>query len=195
MNKKINLWNLKAGFYSLVRDFFIFRWILDKERKNLKFLMNRVNISKPMILDIGTGSGSTLAILKKGSTPIGLDISLNMLRRVKTKFSIPVLAGDVHFLPFSNNTFCLISAIGLTEYLPDITTFLISVQRVILKKGYFLVTISQPNLPNLLRNILGNRIYPLQMPVWEKKAREAGFTLIDRTKTLMQVQYLFQYTR
>ena len=189
------LWNFKAGFYSPVRDFGIFHWILNRERKNLQFLMDQATIPKSMALDIGTGSGSTIAIMEKSTTPIGLDSSLNMLRKTRTKYSIPVLAGDANFLPFSDNTFHLVSAIGLTEYLSNINDFLSNVRRVIIKKGFFLVTISQPNLLNFLRNLLGNRIYPYPVSVWEKKIRNAGFTLIDRTKTLMQVQYLFQYTK
>jgi ubiquinone/menaquinone biosynthesis C-methylase UbiE len=157
--------------------------------------MNRIPGQTSIVLDIGTGTGSTLSIMQNNTKCIGMDRSLNMIREAKKKYSILAVNGDACFLPFRDNTFQIISVIGLTEYLSRIECFIQGIARIITGKGLFLVTISQPNLFNFLRNILGNRIYPLRPQLWETVVRKEGFTLIARTKSLMQIQYLLKYTK
>jgi ubiquinone/menaquinone biosynthesis C-methylase UbiE len=194
MKNRDIFWNLKARFYSQARCLPILGDILNSEIRNLQSLMNRIPGQTSIVLDIGTGAGSTLTIMQNSTKCIGMDRSLNMIREAKKKYSILAVNGDACFLPFQDNTFHIISAIGLTEYLSHIECFVQGIARVITGKGHFLVTISQPNFFNFLRNILGNRIYPLRQDAWETAVRKAGFTLIACTKSLMQIQYLLKYS-
>jgi len=59
------------------------------------------------LIDMGCGTGNyTAALQQVAERVIGIDISMGMLQRARTKFpAIQFVQGDIAFLPFSSNTF------------------------------------------------------------------------------------------
>jgi len=124
-----------------------------------------------------------------------LDRSLRMLRRSQGRSRFTGVVGEACRLPLRDGAIPLVLAVGLTEYLPDKGTFLGEVKRVLRSGGYFLVTISQPGVLNFLRNLLGNRIYPVRAKQWEVIVERKGFNCLGQGKTFLQIQYLFRETK
>ena len=188
----MDFWNFKAKFYSQGRSFFLFRWILDRETRKLKNLLANENLRPPRVLDIGVGTGLSLDVFPENMTVVGLDRSLDMMKRIPSDRVLIRVVGDAHELPFEDESISFISAIGLTEYLTDKHTFLDEVKRILSKRGYFLVTIARPNILNILRNFLGNRIYTVDFAIWERLTKNKGFICLGHAKTLLQEQFLYQ---
>jgi len=58
------------------------------------------------VLDLGTGTGRNLPLLPRGTTAVGLDPSLDALRRARKRApAIPLVAGRAEALPFRAGTF------------------------------------------------------------------------------------------
>lgn len=58
------------------------------------------------VLDLGTGTGRNLPLLPRGTTAVGLDPSLDTLRRARRRApTIPLVAGRAEALPFRDGTF------------------------------------------------------------------------------------------
>ena len=193
MERRRNFWNRKASFYHRMRCLPLVRHIFRSEIQNLRALIFKSSIPYTKVLDIATGTGSSLSIIQNPCSVFAIDHSLNMLRRAKKNFPIMAINGDAACLPFKDHTFPIILSIGLTEYLADKTRFFQEIIRVLHPTGYFLVTISQPNLLNYLRNLLGNRIHTMRKDYWETTVDETGFTIIDKRKSLIQMQYLLRH--
>ncbi len=154
--------------------------------------MNK-NLSDPMeMLDIGTGTGMVQRIVSENTCIFGIDKSLKMIEKNVGKNLFIKIVGEACHLPIKNNTFSLVSAIGLTEYISDKDLFLQEIKRVLLPEGYFLVTIAPPSPLNKIRNLLGNRIYAVKAEKWETLTGKKGFICIEQTQSLLQVQYLLR---
>jgi ubiquinone/menaquinone biosynthesis C-methylase UbiE len=195
MERRRNFWNVKASFYHRMRCLPLVRHIFRSEIQNLRALILKSSIPYTKVLDIATGTGSSLSIIQKPCSVFGIDRSLNMLRRARGNFPMIAINGDAACLPFRDHTFPIILAIGLTEYLADKTCFFQEIIRVLHPAGYFLATVSQPNLLNCLRNLLGNRIHPMGKDQWETAVDKIGFNIVDKRKSLIQMQYLLQHRK
>jgi len=158
----------------------------------LKRLLAQENLSPTIVLDIGTGTGSSLDILPEDSTLVGLDRSLEMIKRVPSNKHLLCVAGDAYHLPFRIGNISFISAIGLTEYLRDKPAFLDEVKRVLSEGDHFLVTIARPSILSAFRNLLGARIYVIDFSDWEIIAKDKGFICLGHQKTMLQEQMIYE---
>ena len=188
----MDFWSIKAKFYSRFRTFILVRWILLRETRNLKKLLAQENLQPHLGIDIGIGSGTSLDTFPENMTVVGVDRSLDMMKRIPSGRVLIRVVGDARELPFHNEGISFISAIGLTEYLMDKQTFLDEVKRILSNRGYFLVTIARPNILNVLRHLLGNRIHTIDFIVWERMTQNRGFICLGHEKTLLQEQFLYQ---
>lgn len=58
------------------------------------------------VLDLGTGTGRNLSLLPRGMTALGLDPSLDALRRARERApAVPLVAGRAEALPFRDGAF------------------------------------------------------------------------------------------
>jgi len=186
----MNLWNFKASFYQSFRIFWPIRWIFHGELENLKNLIQKISLPK-LILDIGTGCGSTLSLFPEDGKIIALDYSIQMLFRAqKGRNGLLPVAGDAISLPIKGNSLPFVSAIGVTEYFPDKSLFMNEVERIISYRGFFLVTVARRGILNGLRNLLGHRVYTVQLKQWENSLFKNGWIIVERCKSLLQNQYL-----
>jgi SAM-dependent methyltransferase len=190
----MSLWDFKAIWYGPLRSLVPARWILSREIRLLKGLMDRQRLRPSVALDIGTGVGADLDIYSSCTTVIGLDRSWPMIRRVRIHTRIVGIVGDAQSLPFLEGRLPFVSSIGLTEYLSDKRAFLREVKRVLCKEGRFLVTIARPNIWNGLRCLLGHRIRMIRPDLWTAMTQDEGFVCLAQARSFLQSQYLFQAT-
>ena len=194
MSLQINqfVWNLKALFYKWLRSFFAYRWIYQSEiRPFKKWLFSEIHRGKNY-LDLATGSGDSLQIYSPENLPIGIDFSFSMLRILKSRFATPLVQAEATKLPFKNGSFAGITAIGLAEYVKSPGELLLEISRVLETDGWLGITISQPNILNLLRNFTGNYLYFYSVKKFSEIASDCGFQFLESNKTLFQSQLYFR---
>ena len=95
------------------------------------------------ILDAGCGTGEHLVELgKRGAVPIGLDLSLGMLQRVRTKApTVPVLAADLSTVwPLKTSSFDAVLCSLVSEHLADLDIFFSEIHRVLRPAGRLVFT-------------------------------------------------------
>jgi len=188
----MGLWDLKAERYDGWRRLPGLRWILEREKRNLRTLIDCAADCPGIRVDAGTGAGSTLDIFPESARIIGMDLSFSMIRMAASKRSMTGIVGDIRRLPFRGRSLCFLSAIGVLEYLPDFRSFLEEAQYSLAEKGFLLVTISQPSPLNSLRRLLGHRLYPTHARAWETFMKSLPFRRIRKTKSLLQTQFLYR---
>ena len=187
-----NRWNITAIFYGVARRLPLMGSILRQEISNLKSLTHNIDPHAGRILDIGTGIGSTLSVLPEAQVTICVDRSLAMLKRVSGKENIYSVVADALHLPFRDDTFPMISAIGITEYLHEKEALIKEVSRVSGKMAYLLVSITQPNITSFLRRCLGHKMFTISPEKWDTLVNKHKWVNKDRMKSLMQRQYIYQ---
>ena len=114
-------------------------------------------------IDIGCGAGLTcVELLKRNISVVGLDVSQNMVvlaRKNCPNFSAgckaEFLIGSAEEMDFANDSFDIVTALGLLEYLRWDQWALSEIHRILKPDGYLIVSV-----PNSLR--LSN----LTNPVW-----------------------------
>lgn len=103
------------------------------------------NSKEAKLLDIGCGTGFIIDLAYKFTKNItGVDISLEMLKQVKTKNGIDLIRSDTSHLPFRSNYFDVCTSYGFLHHLYDITPTLKEAYRC-LKKNGILYTDIDPN--------------------------------------------------
>jgi SAM-dependent methyltransferase len=187
----MGLWDLKAKWYDGCRRIGAIRWILEKEKRNLRSLLASVSDFPRTIVDAGTGAGSTLDIFPDSLRTIVLDRSLFMVKRAGKNGSRNGIVGDIRGLPFRAGSISLLSVIGVLEYIPDYQVFLEEAEQAVADEGYLLVTISPPGMLNRLRNLLGHPLYPIRIDEWESAMKRFPFVCLRRRKSLLQMQFLY----
>jgi len=99
------------------------------------------------ILDLGCGAGPYFGALRRlGYQVVGMDTATEMLQlaneeAAKQPEDTWVLRGDALNLPFQDDTFDAILAVGLLEYLPDDRDFLEKLKRVLKPGGRAVITL------------------------------------------------------
>ena len=117
-----------------------------------------------LILDLGVGSGLDYEyVLQISENVIGVDISKTALKIFKSKYKKPVIISDVEKLPFKDNSFDFVVAIGLLHHLigqDDLEYYINEFKRVLVRGGWIVAL--DPNLfhpAGVLMNVL-NTVNP-----------------------------------
>jgi ubiquinone/menaquinone biosynthesis C-methylase UbiE len=106
--------------------------------------------SGSMALDIGCGPGELVFDLSRRSFQVtGMDISIKMIHICKGKldsYNVPVpvsfSVGDIERLPFPDNTFDLVTAAGVVEYLSGDSQWARELRRVIKPGGILILNVT-----------------------------------------------------
>jgi len=190
----MNLWNIKAGWYGSIRHFFIINWILRKEKQNIAEFVRKYKIEPDKLLDIGAGEGETSTLFDNKTVLFAVDSSMRMLGICRKKGYLPA-AADAVVMPFKSEIFPVVTGVGLSEYIERLNEFFSEAARILLPGGYFITTRAQFNIVNFLRNISGAKVRCWKEDRFIKSAEKNGLCLLDKTKSLMQVQYIFKKER
>jgi ubiquinone/menaquinone biosynthesis C-methylase UbiE len=145
-------------------------------------------------LDIGCGRGNSTSFIPKSThLVIAVDNCFEMLSRNTTVFPmVSFINTDAVNLPFQSQSFHLILCIGVSEYLDNISKLLSEIERVLIPQGYIIITISNKNILNYLRLLLGHHLYPINDTSFETMLSNYPFKMVAKLKTALQFQYLLQ---
>ena len=185
-------WAWKSAFYGKGRNLPLVKSILTKEKYNIRNLLGLVEPFPRRVLDIGAGDGSSLDCLPGGTEIVALDRSRAMLCQIPRGENVIPVAGECRRLPVFPGSFSVVTAVGITEYVSDKTEFLREVRRVLATPGFFLVTLSPRGILTGLRRFLGTPLFIIGEPEWEELAGRAGFRLLERQESRMQIQFLYR---
>jgi len=122
-----------------------------------KELMVRVTDLKAnrAILDVGCGTGTYLRFFsEKGMKPVGVDVSLPMLRvaRQKVGQEIGLCLAKAEALPFKDNSFDVVTFITTLEFLEDPAKALLEAKRIS-KEKILLGVLNKFSLTGIMRRI------------------------------------------
>ncbi|MFW5913353.1 MAG: methyltransferase domain-containing protein [Candidatus Hadarchaeota archaeon] len=98
--------------------------------------------SEKRALDVGCGTGNILGkLLPMFDETIGFDLSLDMLERAGRKWGdredLELISGRASRLPFSEDSFDLVSAYSVFHHLPDLSDPISEISRVLKCGGIF----------------------------------------------------------
>lgn len=114
--------------------------------RRLELILDYAQLIKPKtVLDAGCGSGVVLSALKErlvGSAFVGVDLSYLMLQQAQASSlaDVPLVQSPVEQLPFADESFDLIYALGVIDYVEDQQRFFEAAWRVLKPRGYFIFT-------------------------------------------------------
>ena len=189
----MNSWRIKSVVYSAAFRFFPFSLIRAREHANLQRLFAAIDPHPTDVIDIGSGVGGGLFWDTSTIYTTCVDSALFMIRRLSPEtFRIVAAAGLLPLRPRSQR---VMTAVGLLEYLPNQESFIAEASRILKIEGYLLLTVAPKGLWSLLRNALGNRIYPVRLKQWDEVMKRCGFTALHRDRSLMQHQMLYRFVQ
>src|SRR4051812_44595070 len=118
---------------------------IDASRSTRTPLLDRFSwVGTEKVLDAGCGNGLWLSALRtdKQVMAVGLDISEGILRdaRTRTGNEVPVLAGDVQALPFTDGVFDTVLALWMMYHVEEHLVALREFHRVLRDDGALLIT-------------------------------------------------------
>ena len=165
--------------------------ILEREKQNLRELALAADPVKGLMLDVGTGIGHTLDVLPDPEKTICLDASREMLKKLRCCHDNTLLCADAESLPFQHASFSFVSCIGVCEYIPDLYTLFQSLNRVLVSRGFLLITTAPDNFCSTCRRLLGHSLYTLTSEDVIQTAGMFGLRVLQQRCALMQNQFLF----
>jgi predicted TPR repeat methyltransferase len=186
----MNLWNVRAVFYDVLRQIWPWNKILAVETRNLKQLINQLPRIPEQIADIGCGTGIALKLVGKNSRIAGIDQSRNMVK-IACKRSMPVVIGAAELLPFKKARIDFFLAIGIVEYISDLDSFLQEIAYLAAPDSYLLLTSSPKNWFSIIRRITAVRIIGRTAQQIIDAAAQYGFLLIEKKSCVSQDAFMF----
>ena len=113
----------------------------------LKAIKTFQNNNVYSILDVGTGDGLMLDLINEQVNtpePVGLDLSLELLKKTDPKSKSRFVHGDVLDMPFENETFDTVIAAAVIEHVSNADVFISGCKRVLKKGGILIITTPDP---------------------------------------------------
>lgn len=117
-------------------------WFLGR-RSLVRTLLRRYRVwrREDRILDVGCGSGATLALLADFGKPVGLDASLTALGFCRSRGNRALVRALAEQVPFSRDTFDAVLALDVLEHVPDDRRVLGELWRICRPGGLAVVTV------------------------------------------------------
>ncbi len=138
---------MKIGFdkthYDIEAQVESSHWWFEGRRRVLKVFLSMIEAQPNRIaLEVGCGTGANLKVIQSmGFLGIGLDRSNHPLGLIKEKQDLPLLLGDLSFLPIKTNSLGLIIATDVFEHLENDKKGIEECYRVLKKEGILFLTL------------------------------------------------------
>jgi ubiquinone/menaquinone biosynthesis C-methylase UbiE len=153
-------------------------------REDIKLILKNLPTAGN-ILEAGCGIGSVCNYLSQitNAKIIGVDISTEALKNLKLNNSsnIEFIKGDIRNLPFKNNSFSLITSLGVIEHLDNPRGAIIEMERVLKEDG--ILFISTPNSYCISDRVI--KFLKMKIKKW-RYGKEESFSL-SQLKDLISV--------
>lgn len=185
----MSCWAWKAPLYSCVRNLPPFNLFLHAEKKNLARLLRALEQLPALHLDIGSGTGDSLPLFQTHPRVLCSDASFAMLRQLSHATKLLAAAEN---LPFAAESFDLVSAIGVLEYVKAGARFFEEAHRVLRPQGYFLFTSAPRGYANTLRALWGERLYLRNEEGVREVLSKTHWRVVAHARTFLQEQWLAQ---
>ncbi len=192
------LWNVQARFYGALRANPISEKILQEENCALMQLLRKIpNTSIGKLLDVGAGEGNALSVWNRSglkcSEIYAVDYSGKMLQRLQKKIPVAkVVRAHATQLPFADETFEVILCVGVSEYVQNIALLLKELARVLVQKGFLLITASTRSWLNVPRYLYLHPLFFRKESELLTLFEERKLAVLAKSKTRLQMQFLLQ---
>ena len=117
-------------------------------KKKIVPLLKKLEAHNKKILIAGIGSGAEIpSVFKVTKDVIGFDIALVSLKQCSEIFQIPLAVANCNAIPFKNESFDIVLAIGLLHHLigqGELIDYLTQMQKTLRQGGYLIAL--EPNL-------------------------------------------------
>lgn len=116
-------------------------WFVARRNLICAALRRYVTVEKPLILDVGCGTGGTLDRLREFAEPVGLDLEPLALSLCRERGHEALVLASATALPFGESTFDAIVTLDVLEHIPDHVTAAAELKRVLKPGGTLVVTV------------------------------------------------------
>lgn len=117
-------------------------WWFVGRRNVIEIILNKqINKRNLRILDVGCGTGNTTLSLKKFGGVYCTDSSFSALRYCNKRGLENVVKSSSYNLPYSSNTFDLVTMFDVLEHIENDQRALIEIKRVLKKNGSIVITV------------------------------------------------------
>ena len=188
---KSRYWDCRAFFYALYYKLPVLSFPSRYEHKSLIDLWDSLP-EKPsgIHLDIACGA-RPVCLSGEERLNIGLDSTFEMLRYAgKARIGWLFINANALLPALQPSTIVVITAAGLTEYLPEPFNFFKEVREVLRENGILIFTFSHYNIFNRVRKLYNPPMSLRSAEEWEGILSECGFKVIRLKKLLLQTQIL-----
>tara|TARA_B100000686_G_C16751868_1_gene953042 strand:- start:1119 stop:2042 length:924 start_codon:yes stop_codon:yes gene_type:complete len=118
-------------------------------------IKKKINFESLNVLDIGSGDGSFLRVLKEQKINyLGIEPNQWLVNKSKLEFDLNIVQGTIEKLP-SEKKFDVITLWDVLEHLTDLNFSMLEIKKIINKDGYLIINV--PDQDSLARKILRSK--------------------------------------
>lgn len=177
-----------GDFFSFLYDFIMERLIFPKKfggdmSKHYEILSQILkDIHSKRVLELATGSGSTVNFLEKDNLYTGIDISPGLLRKAVKSFrgagfeEAEFYVTSADDLPFDDSTFSICLCILSLNFFNDIKRVFQEIKRVLVPGGVFVCCVPVPERNRLQSTIRGTLLSEEELA---QLCKEHGFDFVS----------------
>lgn len=168
---------MEPSAYALEAEFEQSHWWFDGRRRLFARELVKAGVVDPRgILDVGTGTGSNLRMLRSlgFAGVIGLDSSYEAIRFCAQKGLGSVHHGDICAMPFASSSFDLILVTDVIEHVDDDGLALREIARVLRPGGKALITVPAFNSLWGLQDRIGHHRRRYRLRQLRRQIEDAG---------------------
>ncbi len=152
----VEFFDSRAGHYERILSLPFFKAL---ERDEVGKVLQLVDVDGKSVLDIGCGPAKFCRLWSsKGAKFVaGMDFSMEMLQRARSKSEFDFLIGDAFHIPVKTDSFDVASCIGVANYYEDVKPLVEEILRV--SREVILSFPQQSMLGRVYRRISGVKIF------------------------------------